>query len=108
MVKMVNFKLSVFYHKFKPAPVFLPGKSHGLRSLAGYTVHGVARVRHDLATKPPPQFLKIPRKPPKLLFLAKYQQDSTLKPNDPTLSFPSNATIYFFNVGIDCVFQMIY
>ena len=32
-------------------PVFLPGKSHGQRSLA---VHGVARVGHDLRTKPPP------------------------------------------------------
>ena len=32
-------------------PVFLPGKSHGQRNLA--TVHGVARVRHDLATKSP-------------------------------------------------------
>ena len=28
-------------------------ESHGQRSLAGYTVHGVARERHNLATKPP-------------------------------------------------------
>ena len=33
---------------WRPTPVFLPGKSHGLRSLAGY---GVIRVRHDLVTK---------------------------------------------------------
>ena len=26
----------------KPTPVLLPGKSHGRRSLVGYTVHGVA------------------------------------------------------------------
>ena len=26
---------------WQPIPVFLPGESHGLRSLAGYTVHGV-------------------------------------------------------------------
>ena len=32
-------------------PVFLPGKSHGQRRLAGYSL-GVTRV--DLATKPPP------------------------------------------------------
>ena len=32
----------------------MPGKPHGQRNLAGYTVHGVARVRHDLATKQPP------------------------------------------------------
>ena len=33
-----------------PTPVFLPGKSHGQRNL---TVHRVARVGHDIATKPP-------------------------------------------------------
>ena len=37
--------------KWQPTPVFLPGESHGQRSLAGYTAHGVARVRHDLVTK---------------------------------------------------------
>ena len=26
-----------------PTPVFLPGEFHGQRSLAGYTVHGVAK-----------------------------------------------------------------
>ena len=31
--------------------VFLPGKSHGQRSLVGYNPRG-CRVRHDLATKP--------------------------------------------------------
>ena len=34
-------------------PVYLPGKSYGQRSPAGFS-HGVARVRHNLATKPPP------------------------------------------------------
>ena len=36
-----------------PLQYFLPGESHGQRSVAGYTIHGVARVGHDLATKPP-------------------------------------------------------
>ena len=27
---------------WQPAPAFLPGQSHGQRSLVGYTVHGVA------------------------------------------------------------------
>ena len=31
-------------------PVFLPGESHGQRSLVGNN-HGVARVGHDLVTK---------------------------------------------------------
>ena len=38
---------------WQPTPVFLPGKSHGQRSLMA-TVREVARVRHTLATKPPP------------------------------------------------------
>ena len=29
---------------------------HGQRSLVGYTVHGIPRVRQDLATNPPPEF----------------------------------------------------
>ena len=37
--------------KWQPTPVFLPGKSHGWRSLAGYSPQGCKRVRHDLATK---------------------------------------------------------
>ena len=39
--------------EWQPTPVFLPRESHGQRSLAGYS-HGVTRVGHDLATKPPP------------------------------------------------------
>ena len=31
--------------KWQPTPVFLPEKSHGQRSLVGYTVHGVAKSR---------------------------------------------------------------
>ena len=38
---------------WQPTPVFLPGKCHGQRSLAGYS-HRVKRVRHDWAIKPPP------------------------------------------------------
>ena len=29
--------------KWQPTPVLLPGKSHGWRSLVGYTVHGIAK-----------------------------------------------------------------
>ena len=32
-------------------PGFLPGKSHGQRSLVGHTSFGHKRVGHDLATK---------------------------------------------------------
>ena len=37
--------------KWQPTPVFLPGKSHEQRSLAGYSPWGHKRVRHDLVTK---------------------------------------------------------
>ena len=37
--------------KWQPTPVFLPGKSHEQRSLAGYSPWSHKRVRRDLATK---------------------------------------------------------
>ena len=37
--------------KWQPTPLFLPEKSHGQRSLAGYTPWGHKRVRHDWATE---------------------------------------------------------
>ena len=40
-----------FYKKWQPAPVFLPGESHGQTSLAGYHPWGGTKVRHNLATK---------------------------------------------------------
>ena len=32
---------------WQPTPAFLPGESHGERSLAGYSPWGCKRVRHD-------------------------------------------------------------
>ena len=37
--------------KWQPTPVFLPGKSHGQRSLVSYSPWGRKRVGHDLETK---------------------------------------------------------
>ena len=37
--------------KGQPAPAFLPGNSHGQRSLEGYSPWGHKTARHDLATK---------------------------------------------------------
>ena len=37
--------------KWQPSPVFLPGKSHGQRSLESSSPWGHKRVKHDLATK---------------------------------------------------------
>ena len=41
------------WRKWQPTPIFLPGKSHGQRSLAGYSPWG-CRVGYNLANKPPP------------------------------------------------------
>ena len=37
--------------KWQPTPAALPGKSHGQRSLVGYSPWGHKRVRNDLVTK---------------------------------------------------------
>ena len=37
--------------KWQPTPVFLPGKSHGQGSLAGYNPWGHKGVTHDLVTE---------------------------------------------------------
>ena len=41
--------------KWQPTPVFLPGKSHGQRKMAGYSSWGHKRVRHNSVTKQPPR-----------------------------------------------------
>ena len=48
--------------EWRLTPVFLPGKSHGQRSLVGSM--GSQRVRHNLATKPPPYRLEKHLNPP--------------------------------------------
>ena len=45
-----NMRLINWKSKWQPIPVFLPGKSHGQRSLGGYSPRGRERVRHELAT----------------------------------------------------------
>ena len=51
-----TFKMIPWRRKWQPTLVFLPGKSHEQRSLAGYSPCG-CRVGHNLATKPPPPVL---------------------------------------------------
>ena len=49
---LASFKEVVWRRKWQPTPVFLPGKSHQQRSMAGYIQSmGSQRVRYDLATK---------------------------------------------------------
>ena len=45
--------------KWQPTPVVLPGKSHGWRSLAGYSPWGCTRVRYNSATKKQQQIVVI-------------------------------------------------
>ena len=36
---------------WQPSPVFLPGEFHGQRSLVGYSLWGLQRIRHHFITK---------------------------------------------------------
>ena len=49
------FILELSKDTWQPTPVFLPGKFHGHRSLAGYSPWGSQRIRHDLVTRPQPK-----------------------------------------------------
>ena len=40
--------MHIWRRKWKPIPIFLPGKLHGIRSLASYTPHSVAKSRTRL------------------------------------------------------------
>ena len=51
--------------KWQPIPVFLPGESHGQRSLVGYSPWDHKRVSHELAIK---QGVGIHQKPYKVFF----------------------------------------
>ena len=42
---------SLWRRKWKPTPVFLPGKSQGQRNLVGYNLWGHKRSGHDFLTK---------------------------------------------------------
>ena len=46
-----SFSLKSFHVLLQPTPVFLPGKSHWQRSLAGYSPWSRKRVGHNLATE---------------------------------------------------------
>ena len=43
----MNFSAKTSEKAMAPHSSTLPGKSHGRRSLAGYTVHGVTESRND-------------------------------------------------------------
>ena len=50
--KLQQWKVTATWRrKWQLTPVFLPGKSHGQRSLAGYTPWGCKGVGHNLVTK---------------------------------------------------------
>ena len=47
----LNLIIRTWRRKWQSPPVFLPGKSHGQRSLLGYSPWSHKRVGHDLVTK---------------------------------------------------------
>ena len=42
--------------EWQPTPVFLPGESHGQRSLVGYSPRGSQRVKYNWVTNPIPYY----------------------------------------------------
>ena len=48
---------SPWRRKWQPTSVFLPGKFHGWRSLAGYSPWGRKGAKHDSMSKPPPLYV---------------------------------------------------
>ena len=42
---------SPWRREWQPTPGFLPGESHGQRTLVGYIVHGVAKSRTQLSNR---------------------------------------------------------
>ena len=64
--------------KWQPTPVFLPGKSHGQRSLEGYSLSiGLQRVEHDLTTKQQKQQFK---------YLSIRQSEKAMAPHSSTFA----------------------
>ena len=49
IMRETQFEKILWRRKWQATPVLLPGKSHGQRSLAGNTVHGVAKSRTQLS-----------------------------------------------------------
>ena len=47
----INTYIYIYVCKWQPTPVFLPRKSHGQRSLVGYSPWGHKRIRYNVATK---------------------------------------------------------
>ena len=65
--------------KWQPTPVFLPRKSHGQRSLKGYSPWGCERFSHYLTTEQQQCFLKVIITTAKVGHLHKYNTNITIK-----------------------------
>ena len=53
------YSLSPWRRKWQPTPVCLPGKSHGQRSLVGYSLWGHKNQTQPLTKPPPPPWFSI-------------------------------------------------
>ena len=74
---------SSWRRKWQPTPVFLPGRSHGQRSLAGYS-HGVGR---DLATRQQ-QWISTSSRGRNMFLLTRYSHTDALTPTSCTETAP--------------------
>ena len=69
--------------KWQPTPVFLPGKSHGQRSLEGFSPWGRKRIGYNLATKQQQWFTdlsSVPHSGPKI--------ENAFNKSEPQFSHP--------------------
>ena len=81
--------------KWQPTPVLLPGKSHGQRSLAGYSPWGHKRVTYDLVTIPQQQPCgSQPPGRPSVILASVYTPGSLPTPNQSWIVWPVNEDNY--------------
>ena len=80
---------AVWRRKWHPTPVFLPGKSHGQRSLAG-TVHGVAKSRSWLSD-----------------LAHVYTHTHTSRVSTTALAFPPQTSLSSFWINLSALFAPI-
>ena len=81
--------------KWQLTPVFLPGKSHGQMSLAGYSPCSRKRVGHDLATKL------------SLLVLSHGMRSSDSSVGGPSINFFSWLWQSFIECSVDYCFSIL-
>ena len=97
-------KRKLWRRKWQPTPVFLPGKSHGQRSLSGYNPWGHRRVGNDLTTEQQQQWISLVQiNPRRILSKLQYGRHVTNLKHILSLSMA-----YFKNYSLQCGVLLIF